>query len=69
MTELTCPVCQRPQVTTNNCPNCEANLESLQILAQLPVSPTPRPSWYLWLSLAMNCGLAGLLLTMLLGAN
>lgn len=69
MTELTCPVCQRPQVTANICPNCESNLEPLQLLAQLPLAPVTSPPWYLWLSVAINCGLVGILLMLLMGSN
>lgn len=33
---LICPACQRQQVTTITCPNCETDLATLRILAALP---------------------------------
>jgi hypothetical protein len=33
---LTCPACQRTQVTTDTCPNCETDLVILHLLASLP---------------------------------
>jgi hypothetical protein len=32
----TCPVCGRTQIDTPRCPNCEADLTALRILANLP---------------------------------
>ena len=34
---LTCPVCDRSQIETNTCPNCETDLSTYRMLAQLPV--------------------------------
>ena len=34
---LTCPVCDRSQIETNICPNCETDLSTYRMLAQLPV--------------------------------
>ena len=36
-TKLTCPVCDRTEITTSICPNCETNLSSLKLLAELPI--------------------------------
>ncbi len=33
--QLTCPTCQRTQITTANCPNCETDLAILHLLANL----------------------------------
>ncbi len=35
--KLTCPVCDRPDIEGDICPNCETNLSSLRILSELPV--------------------------------
>ena len=35
--KLTCPVCDRSQIETNTCPNCETDLSTYRMLAQLPV--------------------------------
>jgi hypothetical protein len=32
---LTCPACQRTQITTVTCPNCETDLATLHLLANL----------------------------------
>jgi hypothetical protein len=37
---LTCPACQRSQITTAACPNCETDLATLQLLASLPLAKT-----------------------------
>jgi hypothetical protein len=34
---LTCPVCDRPDVESDICPNCETNLSTFRILAELPI--------------------------------
>jgi hypothetical protein len=34
---LTCPVCDRPHIEGNICPNCETNLSTFRILAELPI--------------------------------
>jgi hypothetical protein len=69
MTAIDCPVCQRPQVVTPTCPNCEADLIALQLLAQLPPVPAAQSAWYLWLALALNSVLVGLLVKIWLGAD
>lgn len=33
---LTCPVCERSQIETNTCPNCETDLSTYRMLAELP---------------------------------
>ena len=35
--KLTCPVCGRSQIETNTCPNCETNLSTYRMLAELPL--------------------------------
>ena len=35
--KLTCPVCERSQIETNTCPNCETDLSTHRMLAELPV--------------------------------
>lgn len=37
---LTCPVCDRSQIETNTCPNCETDLSTYRMLAELPVETT-----------------------------
>jgi hypothetical protein len=34
---LTCPVCDRPDVEGDICPNCETNLSTFRLLAELPI--------------------------------
>jgi C4-type Zn-finger protein len=36
-TKLTCPVCDRSEITTHICPNCETDLSAIRLLAELPV--------------------------------
>jgi phage tail protein X len=37
MTEkLSCPVCDNPNVDSNNCPNCETDLSLIRMLMELP---------------------------------
>jgi hypothetical protein len=50
-TPLTCPACQRTQITTVTCPNCETDLAALRILAELPAVKTGLD--YRWLALAI----------------
>ena len=35
--KLTCPVCERSQIETNTCPNCETDLSTYRMLAELPI--------------------------------
>ncbi|MBE9166013.1 hypothetical protein IQ238_00190 [Pleurocapsales cyanobacterium LEGE 06147] len=35
--KLTCPVCERSQIEEDICPNCETDLSTYRMLAQLPV--------------------------------
>ncbi len=37
---LTCPACQRTQITAATCPNCETDLATLHLLANLPLAKT-----------------------------
>jgi hypothetical protein len=51
MNQLTCPVCQRTQIETATCPNCEADLTALRILANLP--PARSGLDYRWIVLGI----------------
>ncbi len=37
-TKLTCPVCDRPEILGDICPNCETNLSLIRMLTELPVT-------------------------------
>lgn len=61
-TKLTCPVCSRPEVEDDICPNCETNLSTMRMLAELPpsapIQPVPiqkqlRASWLLAVAILM----------------
>lgn len=39
-TYLTCPVCDRPEVEGNICPNCETDLSLIRTLKELPELPS-----------------------------
>jgi hypothetical protein len=45
---LICPACQRQQVTTITCPNCETDLAALRILATLPPVQKGLDRWWGW---------------------
>ncbi|MDJ0594348.1 MAG: LysM peptidoglycan-binding domain-containing protein [Pleurocapsa sp. MO_226.B13] len=52
--KLTCPVCDRSQIETDTCPNCETDLSTYRMLAQLPVetpieTKEPKRNIPLWL--------------------
>lgn len=40
-TKLTCPVCDRPEIEGDICPNCETNLSLFRMIAELPVVAKP----------------------------
>ncbi|MFW6295948.1 MAG: LysM peptidoglycan-binding domain-containing protein [Halothece sp.] len=43
--KLTCPVCDRPEIEGNICPNCETDLSTIRFLSQLPAeSPQKKQS-------------------------
>ena len=45
LSKLTCPVCERKDVRGDTCPNCDADLTIMRILAELPPSsPSYVPS-------------------------
>ncbi|MDJ0736172.1 MAG: hypothetical protein QNJ47_19265 [Nostocaceae cyanobacterium] len=50
--KLTCPVCDRPNIEGNICPNCETDLLSLRMLGELP-SYHPRISFWLMVAIAV----------------
>jgi len=63
---LNCPVCDRQNIETNICPNCETDLSRLQILLELPELQSPQFSRFLpWLILlpllAIALAIAGFL--------
>ncbi|HEY9812903.1 MAG TPA: LysM peptidoglycan-binding domain-containing protein [Candidatus Sericytochromatia bacterium] len=69
LSKLTCPVCDRKDVEDNTCPNCDADLTLMRILAELPPSSpsyfpslltTEQPGGAKWLPYA----LAGLILVL-----
>lgn len=42
-TDLTCPVCDRPKIEGDICPNCETDLSLIRKLTELPYSPVATP--------------------------
>jgi hypothetical protein len=56
--KLTCPVCERPDIEDNICPNCETNLSLLRMLAELPQQPQGVSIWLL-LTVAIFCLIIG----------
>lgn len=36
--KLTCPVCDRPEISGDICPNCETDLSLIRMLVELPVA-------------------------------
>jgi LysM domain len=55
-TKITCPVCDRPDIEGDICPNCETNLSTFRMLAELPiveVNNSFRPKMKTWLSVAI----------------
>jgi hypothetical protein len=59
--QLTCPACQRQQISTVNCPNCETDLSALRILASLPLVQTSKLD-YRWLLLGIASIVLGLII-------
>ncbi len=41
MNQLNCPVCDRSAIVSDICPNCETNLSTLRLLAELPPISSP----------------------------
>jgi hypothetical protein len=55
-TYLTCPVCDRPKIEGNICPNCETDLSlirTLKELPELPSIPTKSTAIAPWVSIAI----------------
>jgi nucleoid-associated protein YgaU len=55
-TKLVCPVCDRPDIEGDICPNCETNLSTFRMLAELPIveaNNSFRPKMKTWLSVAI----------------
>ncbi len=73
LVNLTCPVCDRSEIEDNTCPNCETNLSTYRMLAELPVETSVErkeqkrtiPIWLpvgvaiLFLLLGIGLGFAG----------
>ena len=67
--KLTCPVCERSQIEANTCPNCETDLSTYRMLAELPIETKEQkrtiPIWLpvgiatLFLLLGIGLGFAG----------
>ena len=67
-TKLTCPVCDRPEIEDNICPNCETNLSLFRTLAELPVvteaASLPKPKnhrknwWLLGIGISLAVGIS-----------
>ena len=56
--KLTCPVCERSQIETNTCPNCETDLATYRMLAELPVETpvamsAPKQTIPIWLPIGV----------------
>lgn len=63
LVKLTCPVCDRSQIETNICPNCETDLSTYRMLAQLPVEmPIETKEQKRNIPLWLPIGIAGLFL-------
>lgn len=50
--KLTCPVCDRPDIDHDFCPNCETNLSTLRMLIDLPETRLDIPWWLLGVAVA-----------------
>lgn len=47
--KLTCPVCDRPEISGDICPNCETDLSLIRMLVELPVAEPQRQGFSAWL--------------------
>jgi len=61
MITIKCPVCDRPEVEGNICPNCETDLSTLRMLEELPtatvetvVQPAKNSAVPLWLFISVG---------------
>jgi hypothetical protein len=54
MNQLTCPVCLRPEIADNICPNCETDLTLMRMLVELPTVQPQRFNW-LFLIVVILC--------------
>ncbi len=43
-TKITCPVCDRPEIEGNICPNCETDISLVRMLAELPEQEAKLPT-------------------------
>jgi LysM domain len=67
MTKITCPVCDRPEVETNLCPNCETDLSSFKILLELPTSISVNKSKFFTKALPSLLAIAILIIGIIVG--
>lgn len=63
--KLICPVCQRPDIENNICPNCETDLSLIQMLKELPQQRQGNSVWLL-LTVAIFCLIVGFSLAALI---
>ncbi|WP_339378509.1 hypothetical protein [Calothrix sp. NIES-2100] len=63
-TNLTCPVCDRTDIESDICPNCETDLESVRILMELPTERRGIPI-LLAIAIALACLFLGIVLSAL----
>ena len=47
--KLTCPVCDRPEISGDICPNCETDLSLIRMLVELPVTEPQQQGFSAWL--------------------
>lgn len=64
--KLTCPVCDRPQIEGNICPNCETDLSLVRMLIELPNANVSRkiPIGWLILMASVSFGVGISVITM-----
>lgn len=48
--KITCPVCDKPGIESDTCPNCETDLSSIRMLMELPPAVTKSGRLPPWLS-------------------
>jgi len=62
-TPITCPVCDRPEIEIDICPNCETNLSTFRMLVELPVVESSNQlglKMKIWLAVATTLLLLGI---------
>ncbi|BDA69767.1 hypothetical protein RIVM261_074930 [Rivularia sp. IAM M-261] len=63
--KLMCPVCQRPDIENNICPNCETDLSLIRMLTELPQQRKNTSIWLLVI-VAIFCLILGFILAALI---